>query len=47
MALLAARTSELVQVRVCMALAAVPVDPFILTLDLMAVCAEKVVVYPF
>lgn len=46
-ALLAAQTSELVQVRVCMALAAVPVDPFILTLDLMAVCAEEVVVYPF
>jgi len=46
-ALLAAQTSELVQVRVCMALAAVAVDSFILTLDLMAVCAEQVVVYPF
>jgi len=46
-ALLAARTPELVQVRVCMALAAVAVDPFILTLDLMAVCTEQVIVYPF
>lgn len=46
-ALLAARTSKLVQVRVCMALAAVAVDPFILSLDLMTVCAEEVVVYPF
>lgn len=47
MALLAARTSELVQVRVCMALAAIAVDPFILTLNFMTVCAEQVVVYPF
>ena len=47
MALLAARTSKLVQVLVCMALAAIAVDPFIFPLDLMAVCAEKVVVYPF
>lgn len=46
-ALLAARISKLVQVRVCVALAAVAVDPFILTLDLMAVRAEEVVVYPF
>ncbi len=46
-ALLTARTSELVQVWVCMALYAVAVDPFILTLDPMAVCAEEVVVYPF
>lgn len=47
MALLAAQASELVQMGVCMALAAVAVDPFILTLDPMAVCAEQVVVYPF
>lgn len=46
-ALLATTASELVQVRVCMTLVAVPVGPFILTLYPMAVCAEQVIVYPF